>query len=171
MLREFTKSLQLPLDGRAYHSYAVCDKQMKIKPQCGNGISSGPLTLLGTGEVLLAGGSMIHSGWSPPTATPNSTHLRCRKELQKGNRPYEETRSLRDAFCLMRLERRHQQAIGVFLGNHPDSNPHFGRSGANAKFSRAGPDARRYVWHLRQRHLRRRFNDHGLRVGLRCWAK
>jgi Galactose oxidase, central domain len=36
--------------------------------QCGNSISTGPLTLLGTGKVLLAGGSIIYSGKASPTA-------------------------------------------------------------------------------------------------------
>ncbi len=36
--------------------------------QCGNSISFGPLTLLGTGKVLLAGGAVQYSGKSYPTA-------------------------------------------------------------------------------------------------------
>ena len=36
--------------------------------QCGNAISSGPLTLLGTGKVLLAGAIIIYSGHASPTA-------------------------------------------------------------------------------------------------------
>jgi Galactose oxidase, central domain/Kelch motif len=36
--------------------------------QCGNAISHGPLTLLGSGKVLLAGGSVQYSGKSFPTA-------------------------------------------------------------------------------------------------------
>jgi Galactose oxidase, central domain len=36
--------------------------------QCGNAISHAPLTLLGTGKVLLAGGSITYSGKSFPTA-------------------------------------------------------------------------------------------------------
>jgi len=36
--------------------------------QCGNSISHGPLTLLGTGKVLLAGASIQYSGKSFPTA-------------------------------------------------------------------------------------------------------
>ena len=35
--------------------------------QCGNAISFGPLTLLGTGKVLLAGGAVMYSGKSYPT--------------------------------------------------------------------------------------------------------
>ena len=35
--------------------------------QCGNSISFGPLTLLGTGKVLLAGAAIMYSGKSFPT--------------------------------------------------------------------------------------------------------
>ena len=35
--------------------------------QCGNAISSGPMALLGTGKVLLAGGIIMYSGKSSPT--------------------------------------------------------------------------------------------------------
>jgi hypothetical protein len=36
--------------------------------QCGTGVSYGPLALLGTGKVLLAGGVIIYSGKASPTA-------------------------------------------------------------------------------------------------------
>jgi hypothetical protein len=36
--------------------------------QCGNAISFGPLALLGTGKVLIAGGAVMYSGKSFPTA-------------------------------------------------------------------------------------------------------
>jgi hypothetical protein len=36
--------------------------------QCGTGISVGPLALLGTGKVLLAGGSIIYSGKASPVS-------------------------------------------------------------------------------------------------------
>jgi hypothetical protein len=36
--------------------------------QCGTGVSAGPLALLGTGKALLAGGFIIYSGKSSPSA-------------------------------------------------------------------------------------------------------
>jgi len=40
----------------------------RTQGQCGNNVSSGPLVLLGTGKVLLAGDLITYSGHTSPTA-------------------------------------------------------------------------------------------------------
>jgi large repetitive protein len=65
-------------DVLAYGNHFACYAGQSFSPntntwsrtigQCGTGISVGPVTLLGTGKVLLAGGSIIYSGRSSSVA-------------------------------------------------------------------------------------------------------
>jgi hypothetical protein len=57
--------------GESYNPFA--NTWARTLGQCGNSISHGPLTLLGTGKVLLAGGSITYSGKSSPPRIAGST--------------------------------------------------------------------------------------------------
>jgi N-acetylneuraminic acid mutarotase len=46
----------------------VANTWSRTNGQCGTGVSYGPIALLGTGKVLLAGGAIIYSGKSSPSA-------------------------------------------------------------------------------------------------------